>query len=450
MKYYIQTFGCQMNVYDTNSLAGLLDQAGHESTDDLSQAELILLNTCAIREGAEDRVRGRAGQLLKFKKRGKLKFLGLCGCMAQKEGERLLEAMPYLDLVMGPGAIGSIARLVDDLTRGKGPLLELSGLEDDYDQVFPTAHGGVSYPKFVSVMKGCDYKCTFCVVPNTRGPERSRDPRLILQEVENLVQQGHKEVTLIGQTINAYQWQDIDFARLLAMVDAVPGLRRLRFTTSHPKNATPSMLDAMANLETVCEQLQLPVQSGSNAVLRRMKRLYTREQYLDIIQQYKERFRGSDLPPAITTDIIVGFPGETEEDFEQTLDLVREVGYDQAFMFKYSPRRGTAATKLPGHLDEFTKSRRLDRLIQRQNEIARERSETLVGKTAEVMVERAYQDSDGRQAYEARLRTGRIVKLYEEQGPFSIGDLFDVEITGCHTYTLYAEPLNAPVNSHVA
>lgn len=441
MKYYIQTFGCQMNVYDTDSLSGLLDEAGHESTESLEDAELILLNTCAIREGAEDRVRGRSGQLKALKDRGSLKYLGICGCMAQKEGQRLLDAMPYLDLVMGPGAIGSIPRLVDQLKQGDRPILNLTGLEDDYDEVYPAPVGEVQYPRFVSVMKGCDYKCTFCVVPNTRGPERSRAPHIILQEVENLVNAGHREITLIGQTINAYQWQDIDFSALLQMVHDVEGLERIRFTTSHPRNATPRMLETMVSLPKICEQLHLPVQSGSNRVLRRMKRLYTREAYLETIALFKNLYRERGIEPAITTDMIVGFPGETEEDFEQTLTLVQEVEYDQMFMFKYSPRRGTAAVKLDGMIDNFTQSRRLDRLIKLNQEIARTRSEALVDTVQPVLIERSQRDDDGRLSYEARLRGGRIVKLYEEQGPFAIGDMVDVRITRCQTFTLYAEPV---------
>lgn len=450
MKYHIQTFGCQMNVYDTESLAGLLNRAGHESTDKLEEAEMILLNTCSIREGAEDRVRGRAGQLKQYKDIAKLKYLGICGCMAQKEGERLIEKIPYLDLVMGPGAIGSVSRLVDEVQAGRGPVLDLHGLEDDYDEVFPVSNDAVEYPRFVSIMKGCDKKCTFCVVPNTRGPERSRAPHIILQEVENLVRMGHKEVTLIGQTINAYQWNDIDFAKLLEMVDAVPGLERLRFTTSHPKDATEPMLRAMAELLSVCEQLHLPVQSGSDRVLRRMKRFYTRQQYLDIIRDYRRRFESAEVLPAVTTDLIVGFPGETEEEFEMTLDLVREVRYDAAYMFKYSPRRGTAAVKLDGQIDEFTKARRLDKLIKLQNEIARELSDAVVGKTVEVMVEKVRQDPQKGTSYETRMRTGRIVMLPGEFGPFEIGDIFNVNITSAAYFTLYGQPVDKQVKTIVA
>ncbi len=450
MKYHIQTFGCQMNVYDTESLAGLLNRAGHESTDNLEEAELILLNTCSIREGAEDRVRGRVGQLKQYKDIANLKYLGICGCMAQKEGERLLEKVPYLDLVMGPGAIGSVSRLVDEVQSGKGPVLDLHGLEDDYDQVFPVSNEEVAYPRFVSVMKGCDKKCTFCVVPFTRGPERSRAPHIILQEVENLVNRGHKEVTLIGQTINAYQWNDIDFAKLLEMVDAVSGLERLRFTTSHPKDATEPMLRAMAELPSVCEQLHLPVQCGSDRVLRRMKRFYTKDQYMEIIHDYRRRFEGAEVMPAVTTDLIVGFPGETEEDFEMTLDLVREVRYDAAYMFKYSPRRGTAALKLDGQVDEFTKARRLDALIKLQNEIARQLSDAVVGKTVEVMVEQTHHDPKKGMTYETRMRTGRIVMLHGEHGPFEIGDILSVKITSAAYFTLYGAPVCDQVKTIVA
>ncbi|MDP8243795.1 MAG: tRNA (N6-isopentenyl adenosine(37)-C2)-methylthiotransferase MiaB [Candidatus Hinthialibacter antarcticus] len=450
MKYHIQTFGCQMNVYDTESLAGLLNRAGHESTENLEEAEMILLNTCSIREGAEERVRGRTGQLKQYKDIAKLKYLGICGCMAQKEGERLLEKIPYLDLVMGPGAIGSVSRLVDEMQSSKGPVLDLHGLEDDYDEVFPVSNDEVAYPRFVSVMKGCDKKCTFCVVPFTRGPERSRAPHIILQEVENLVKMGHKEVTLIGQTINAYQWNEIDFAKLLEMVDAVPGLERLRFTTSHPKDATQPMLRAMAELPSLCEQLHLPVQCGSNRILRRMKRLYTKEEYLDIISDYRRRFTGAEIPPSLTTDLIVGFPGETEEDFEMTLDLMREVRYDAAFMFKYSPRRSTAALKLDGQVDEFTKARRLDKLIKLQNEIARELSDAMVGKTVEVMVEQVHPEPQKGMTYGTRMRTGRIVMLPKEHGPFDIGDIVAVTITSAAYFTLYGDPVSKQVKTIVA
>lgn len=450
MKYHIQSFGCQMNVYDTKSMMGLLNAAGHEFTDNLDDAEMILLNTCAIREGAEERVRGRVGQLKKLKDRGGLRFLGVCGCMGQKEGARLTEAVAHLDLVMGPGAIGNIVSLVDRLQNGERPLLDLTGIDDDFDQVPPMETGEITYPRFVSIMRGCDKHCTYCIVPYTRGGERSRAPHVILQEVESLVQSGFREITLIGQTVNSYKHGNIDFAGLLAMVNDIPGIQRIRFATSHPGSATPAMFEAMAGLEHVCEQLHLPVQSGSNRVLEMMERGYTREDYLEKIEYFRSLFEKSPIPVSITTDIIVGFPGETEEDFQQTLDLMRQVRYDAAFMFKFSPRRGTPAATMPGQLDEFTKSRRLDQVIQLQQQLAREHNETLLGRTVEVMVERISESPKHGTVYEARMRTGRIVKLYRETGFCSIGDILEVAVSDCTSYALYGTPVDEGCKIYVA
>lgn len=450
MKYFIQTFGCQMNVYDTDSMMGLLNQAGHELTLVEEDADLILINTCSIREGAEDRVRGRIGQLKRLKDHGKLRYLGVCGCMGQKEGSRLLDSFSYLDLVMGPGAIGSIPRLVSELEQGNRPVLDLHGIEDEYDQPNPVADGAIAYPRFISVMKGCNKKCTFCVVPTTRGPERSRDPRIVLQEAEALVQKGYKELTLIGQTINSYRYRGVRFPELLAMVNDIPGIERIRFTTSYPATSANTMFEAMASLEHVCEQLHLPVQSGSNKILQSMRRTYTRENYLEQIAYFRELYAGHPIQPAVTTDIIVGFPGETEEDFEETLSLVREVKFDAAYMFKYSPRRDTPAASMAGQIDEFTKSRRLDRLIKLQHEIALELSQQLVGESVDVMVERIGPSNEHETEYECRMRTGKIVKLHDKPGKYHIGDLVDVTIERCTSYTLFGKTIDQVPKSQVA
>lgn len=441
MKYHIQSFGCQMNVYDTKSLMGLLNSAGHEFTDKLDEAEMILLNTCAIREGAEDRVRGRIGQLKSFKDHGVLQYLGVCGCMGQKKGRRLTDAVPFLDLVMGPGAICHIVSLVDRLQAGERPLIDLSGIDDDFDEIPPVETDEISYPRFVSIMRGCDKRCAYCIVPYTRGSERSRAPRIILQEAESLVRKGFKEITLIGQTVNSYSYDGVHFAELLRMVNAIPGIERIRFATSHPGSATRDMFDAMAHLDHVCEQLHLPVQAGSNRTLRRMKRGYTREQYLEKIAYYRSLFNGSETPLSVTTDIIVGFPGETEDEFEETLDLMREVRFDAAFMFKYSPRRGTPAAEMPDQVDEVEKSRRLDRLIKLQQAISKEVNQEFLGKTVEVMIERVSHTPKHGTAYEARMRTGRIVKLDQDAGPHHVGDILPVTITRCTSYSLYGEPV---------
>lgn len=450
MKYHIQSFGCQMNVYDAKSLMGLLNSAGHEFTANLDEAEMILLNTCAIREGAEERVRGRIGQLKRLKKKGTLRYLGVCGCMGQKEGARLTDSVPHLDLVMGPGAIGHVVNLVDRLQQGERPLVDLTGIDDDFDEIPPLETGEVTYPRFVSIMRGCDKRCTYCIVPYTRGGERSRDPHVILQEAESLVQKGFKEITLIGQTVNSYTSHGVDFPRLLEMADAIPGIERIRFATSHPASASPEMFEAMARLPHVCEQLHLPVQAGSNRTLERMERGYTREEYLEKIAYFKRLFEGSPVPFSITTDIIVGFPGETEDEFEETLDLMREVRFDAAFMFKFSPRRGTPAAEMPNPVDDITKSRRLDRLIQLQQAIAHEQNQDFLGKTVEVMIERVGDSPRHGTVYEARMRTGRIVKLYHSPGRWAVGDFVEVSVTQCTSYALYGEPVKEGRKNHVA
>lgn len=450
MKYHIQSFGCQMNVYDAKSLMGLLNAAGHEFTSNPDEAEMILLNTCAIREGAEVRVRGRVGQLKRLKDRGMLRYLGVCGCMGQKEGSRLTEAAPHLDLVMGPGAIGNIVTLVERLQEGERPILDLSGIDDDFDEIPPVETDEITYPRFLSIMRGCDKRCAYCIVPYTRGGERSRDPHIVLQEAEILVQKGFKEITLIGQTVNSYTYNGVNFAKLLEMANAIPGIERIRFATSHPSSATPAMFDAIANLEHVCEQLHLPVQAGSNRILEGMSRGYTREEYIEKIAYFRSLFKDSPEPIAVTTDIIVGFPGETEEDFQETLNLMNEIRFDAAFMFKFSPRRGTPAASMPGQIDEPAKSERLDRLIKVQHDISEEINNKFLGRTVEVMVERIGESPKQGNVYEARMRTGRIVKIFREPGLFEVGDVIDVAITHSTSYALYGELVHVPSKIYVA
>ncbi|MBD3267231.1 tRNA (N6-isopentenyl adenosine(37)-C2)-methylthiotransferase MiaB [bacterium] len=450
MKYHIQTFGCQMNVYDTNTLKALLNGAGHEHTDTLEEAEMILLNTCSIREGAEDRVRGRLGQLKRYKARGALKYLGICGCMGQKEGKNFTDRVPFLNLVMGPGAVGSIVRLVERMEQGEHPVIDTHGIEDHFDEANPSPDDPIAYPCFVSIMKGCDKRCTYCIVPYVRGPERSRHPDIILNEVQALVDKGAKEITLIGQTVNSYQFGDVSFKQLLGMVNEIDSLARIRFSTSYPRDADYAMFDAVAELDKVCEHIHLPVQSGSNAVLRRMARGYTRENFIEKIAYFRSLLKDHPIPATITTDIIVGFPGETDEDFTETLSLMQEIQFDSAFMFKYSPRPGTAAAKFSGHVDDFTKARRLEQLIQLQHDISKQRNDNLVGDTVEVMVEREGNPTDKGTEFEARLRTGRVFKLYGNPGQYTPGDVLTVTVTDSTTYALYGNPTNQKATAHVA
>lgn len=450
MKFHIQTFGCQMNVYDSNIMKALLCSAGHEYTNSLEDAEMILLNTCSIRKGAEIRVRGRLGQLKKFKDEGILRYLGICGCMGQKEGKKFTDRVKFLDLVIGPGAVGSIARLVDLLEKGKGPIVDTHGIDDDFDEANPSPDNGITYPSFVSIMKGCDKRCTYCIVPYVRGPERSRHPDIILQEVQSLVDKGVREVTLIGQTVNSYAYEDVTFKKLLTMVNEIDGLARIRFSTSYPRDADYAMFDAVAELDKVCEHIHLPVQSGSDTVLRRMARGYTHDQYLEKINYYRSLFNRSQISPSITTDFIVGFPGETEEEFEQTLAFIQEVRFDSAFMFKYSARPDTPAAKFEGQVDEFTKARRLEKLITIQYEITEEKNAAFIGKSVEAMVEWKGKTTEKGIEYETRSRNGRAIKIYGESGEYTPGDFLEVEIEHASPHALYGNPIKKDTTAYVA
>jgi tRNA-2-methylthio-N6-dimethylallyladenosine synthase len=385
-----------------------------------------------------------------LKKRGTLKYLGVCGCMGQKEGKRLTDAASHLDLVMGPGAIGNVVSLVDRIMQGERPVIDITGIDDEYNEIPPLETDEVAYPRFVSIMMGCDNRCTYCIVPYTRGGERSRDPQIIIKEIESLAKKGYREITLIGQTVNSYQYQGVDFAQLLEMVNDIPGLQRIRFATSHPGSVTREMLDAISRLDHVCEQLHLPIQSGSNRILKRMARNYTKEEYIDNINYFRNLFKDSQTPISLTTDIIVGFPGETDEEFEETMELMRQIGFDAAYMFKFSARRGTPAATMPDQVSEMTKSLRLDRLIKQQQGIARELNDRLLGQNVEVMVERVCDTQKRGEFYEARMRTGRVVKFNKSTDLYKSGDILDVNIEDCTAYALFGKPVKKGGEVHAA
>ncbi len=377
---YIETYGCQMNVADTELMLGALREAGYVPTTSPEQADLLLVNTCAVREHAEQRVIGRLGELQRFKREGAV--LGVVGCMAQRLGPRLLEQVPRVDLVAGPDAYRNLPSLVAQTAGGR----RLSDTEfrpwEHYEDVPPVREPGPS--AFVTVQRGCDYKCTFCVVPYTRGPERSRKLEDVVREVAGLAAAGTTEVTLLGQTVNRYHDGRHDFADLLRAVGAVEGIRRIRFTSPYPADFSTRVIEAMAEVPAVCEHVHLPAQSGSNAVLRRMLRRYTREQYLAVV----ERLRAAIPGLTISTDLIVGFPGETEAQFEETVSLVEEAGFDDAYTFRYSPRQGTPAVRLREAVPEAVAVARLERLIEVVRNQARRKNLARVGSRVEILVER--------------------------------------------------------------
>jgi tRNA-2-methylthio-N6-dimethylallyladenosine synthase len=379
-RVYIETYGCQMNVADSELMFGLLSRAGYVRADDPADADVMLVNTCAVRDNAEQRVIGRMGELQRHKRPGDV--LGVVGCMAQRLGPALLERVPRVDLVVGPDAYRNLPEIIGLAASGQRTTDTGFRAWEHYEDVPPVREKGPT--AFVTVQRGCDYRCTFCIVPFTRGPERSRRLEDVVGEVAALAEGGTSEVTLLGQTVNSYHDGAHDFADLLHAVGWVDGIRRLRFTSPYPTDFTPRVIETMATTPAVCEHVHLPVQSGSNAVLRRMLRRYTRERYLEVVEELRLAIPGLTL----STDVIVGFPGETDAQFEETLTLVADADLDDAYTFKYSVREGTPAVRLRDHVPDEVASARLDRLIDTVRANARRKNAARVGETHEVLVER--------------------------------------------------------------
>jgi tRNA-2-methylthio-N6-dimethylallyladenosine synthase len=416
-RVYIETYGCQMNVADSELLFGVLGREGYVRADEPQDADIMLINTCAVRDNAEQRVIGRMGELQRYKRAGGV--LGVVGCMAQRLGPALLAKVPRVDLVIGPDGYRNLPELIG-LAHGGHRVSDTEFRSwEHYEDVPPLREKGPT--AFVTVQRGCNYRCTFCIVPHTRGPERSRALADVVREVTELVEQGTTEVTLLGQTVNSYHDGEHDFARLLRAVGAVRGLRRIRFTSPYPTDFTPQVIEAMATTPQVCEHVHLPVQSGSNAVLKRMLRRYTRERYLAVIDQLRRSIPGITL----STDIIVGFPGETDSDFEQTLSLVTDADFDDAYTFKYSLRDGTPAVRLKDHIPDQIASARLDRLIEAVRASVRRKNVARVGQVHEVLVERPAKRGD---LVLGRTRTNHLALL--GLLPDAIGQYHSVRLTG--------------------
>ena len=416
-RVYIETYGCQMNVADSELMFGLLGREGYVRTEQPAEADVMLVNTCTVRDNAEQRVIGRVGELQRYKRAGGV--LGVVGCMAQRLGPALLEQVPRVDLVVGPDAYRNLPQLIGLAESGERVTDTEFRSWEHYEDVPPVREKGPT--AFVTVQRGCDYRCTFCIVPYTRGPERSRRLSEVVREVEQLAGQGTSEVTLLGQTVNAYHDGRHGFAELLRAVGAVAGIRRLRFTSPYPTDFTPGVMEAMAATDAVCEHVHLPVQSGSNAVLKRMVRRYTRERYLEVVAALRAAIPGITF----STDIIVGFPGETEAQFRETLSLVTEADFDDAYTFKYSVRDGTPAVLLPDHVPDEVGSERLARHIEVVRGNARRKSLARVGQVQEVLVERRAKRGE---LMLARTRTNHLVLV--DLPPDAVGEYHRVQLTG--------------------
>lgn len=434
--FFIYTMGCQMNEYDSDYLAKTLIHDGYVPVKGPRFADLILINTCTVRAKPEQKALSLLGRIISLKRRNPHLILGLVGCLAQKEGGRLLERFPDLDLVMGPREVGNVLKHLETirLKRERVVATGLDGLPPDPDAVNGFYRGKVS--GFISIMQGCDNFCSYCAVPLVRGREVSRPPEQVLAEARALVGEGIREITLLGQNVNSYRWagdQTSDFVDLLTAVSKVEGILRLRFTTSHPKDLSLRLIRCFKDTETLCPHIHLPFQAGSNSILKRMRRRYTRETYLSLILALRETVPHM----AITSDVMVGFPGERDDDFQETMDLVKQVRFDGLFSFKYSDRAGTLAEKMTDKVDESVKTSRLAVLQTLQREITLQKNRALEGKVVEVLV-----DGPGRRPGQMTGRTGTN-KVLNFNGYLSmIGQLIDVTVKEGLANSLRGEPFS--------
>ena len=429
-RVYIETYGCQMNVSDSELMAGILVRSGYETADRLEDADVVLLNTCAIRENAETKVLNRLKQLNHRKRVQPNLILGVCGCMAQHERTKILDAAPYLDLVLGPDAYRSLPMALRSVTTGDAFVNLKLDQDEDYADIAPIRKDGIR--AWLTIQRGCDKMCTFCIVPFVRGRERSVPVKLLVNEVERLVDEGFKEVVLLGQTVNSYHEGSHNFGDLLFAINDVDGIERIRFTSPHPSDATDGMIEAIAAGDKVCKQIHLPLQSGSTKVLKAMRRTYSAESYRELVAKMRER-----IPHlAISTDIIVGFCGETEDDFMETYHLMAEIRYDSAFMFKYSPREGTLAYKtLDDDVSATEKGRRLRTIIELQEKISHEINQKLVGNKMKVLVEGQSRRND--EEYYGKTDSFKTIVFPKESS--KVGDVVCVNIKSATAHTLLGE-----------
>lgn len=435
-KYYnIVTYGCQMNEEDSEKLSGMLINLGYERTEKKEKADVIIFNTCCVRENAELKVYGNLGVLRKLKLKKPDLVIAVCGCMMQQKGmaKDIIKRFPYVDIIFGTHNSYKFPEYLNRVKQEGKSVIEIWNKEDGIVEGLPVDRLS-SIKAFVTIMYGCNNFCTYCIVPYVRGRERSRKPEDIENEIKDLVSKGYKEITLLGQNVNSYGKglePSIDFAGLLRRVNAIPGVERIRFMTSHPKDLSYEMIDEIKNCDKVCEHIHLPVQSGSSRLLKEMNRHYDREKYMKLVKRIKEVIPGC----AITTDIIVGFPGETEEDFNETLSLVKEVGYDSAFTFIYSKRQGTPAFEMENQIPDDVKHVRFNRLVEAVNESCAEKNKEYEGNIYDVLVEGLSKNDENKLT--GRTRTGKLVNFTGNKD--HIGKIVNVKITEALTFSLNGE-----------
>lgn len=435
-RYYIETFGCQMNVHDSERIAGMLEQMGYKKADGDKSADLILMNTCCVREHAESKVSGHLGAMLGHKQEKPELVIAVCGCMMQQKDValRVKSRFPFVDIIFGTHNLHRFPEMLLRVLENRVRVFEVNGGDGSIVEGVPVRRGDDAQA-FVTIMYGCDNFCSYCIVPYVRGRERSRRKEDILREADGLVHSGVKEITVLGQNVNSYGKgldESCGFAELLLELAKINGLERIRFMTSHPKDVSPELIRAMAQCPKICRHIHLPVQSGSTRILKAMNRGYTREDYLELVRRLKEAVNGLE----ITTDIIVGFPGETEEDFKETLELVRRVGFSAAYTFMYSPRPGTPAAEIRGQIQKAVKKERLLTLNALVSEMIFKQNQTYVGRVEKVLVEGLRENNGGGRMPFGRTHASKMIYFTGGAEP---GSLVDVKITDAREVSLYGE-----------
>ena len=433
LKYYLETYGCQMNEHDSELVGKILGDLGYSKSKKIEEADAIFLNTCSIREKAEETVHNRLDSLAYLKKKKKHLLIGVLGCMAQNLKDVLLESKPYVDIILGPDSYRKLPEIIKFRNSNIDHIVDtkLSKYEI-YDDLFPNRKDGIN--AWLSIMRGCDKFCTFCIVPFTRGRERSRSISSIVKEAKNIIKSGYQEITLLGQNVNSYKTPEGDFPILLDKIGKIKAIKRIRYTSPHPRDIDEDLLKIMVKHNNICNQIHLPLQAGSSRILKRMNRTYTKEDFLNLVDMIRKYIPDCGL----STDIIVGFPGETEEEFQETLEVVSKVKFDTAFMFKYSSRPGTKAAQFTNQIDEDIKQRRLEQLIELQNSIRLKVNKSKIGKVEKVLIEKNSKKSDLFWSGRTDGNIWAVIKKTDEK----IKDIVDVLITDAKGVTLFGENIN--------
>ena len=434
-KYYIETYGCQMNVYDSELVGSMLNKCGYQITDDIKSADAIFLNTCAIREKAEETVHNKLDSLQSLKNNKPELLLGVLGCMAQNLKDVILDSKPYVDVVLGPDSYRRIPEIINNRNENMNHYVDtrLSKFEV-YDDMFPSRREGVN--AWISIMRGCDKFCTFCIVPFTRGRERSRSIEGIKKEAVEAVRQGFVEITLLGQNVNSYRTPEGDFSNLLDEIAQIEGVKRIRYTSPHPQDIDEDLVKVMAKHSNICNNIHLPLQAGSDRILKRMNRTYTKQEFLNLVQMIRNIIPDCEL----STDIIVGFPGETEDEFKETIEVVKASLFNSAFMFKYSSRPGTKASQYSDQISEEDKQARLEELIDVQKETTLLRNQRYIGQTVDVLIEK---DSKRSELQWSGRTEGNMWVVFDKSNCSSIKDIVKVKINSTHGVTLFGEIVNS-------